>query len=91
MRKKIPFTKKVRVLCFCIRSGYDEQLAAQRYHVPLHLVQEWLVKFEDGDVEAFLGPQESISKKELDRAALDLSDAIIDLGERLERIQHDLI
>ena len=49
------------------------------------------MKFEDGNVEALLGPQESISKKELDRAALDLSDAIIDLGERLERIQHDLI
>lgn len=90
-KKKISFQKKVRILCFCIRSGYDIQLAAQRFHVPHHLVNEWLEKFEEGDVEALLTPQEFISKKELDRAALDLSDALIDLGEILEKMHREYI
>lgn len=83
-KKKIPFEKKIRILCFCIRSGYDEQLTAQHFHIPLHYVEDWLAKINEDNLEALIGPRESVSKQDLNRAELALGEAIIALDERLE-------
>ena len=90
-KKKIPFEKKIRILSFCIRNGYDEQLAAQHFHIPLHYVEDWLAKINEDNLEALIGPRESVSKNDLDCAELALGEAIIALDERLEEMYDNYI
>lgn len=85
-KKKIPFEKKIRILCYCIRNGYDEQLTAQHFHIPLHYVRDWLAKINEDNLEALIGPRESVSKNDLDRAELALGEAFIALDEKLEEL-----
>lgn len=90
-KKKIPFEKKIRILSFCIRNGYDEQLTAQHFHIPLHYVEDWLAKINEDNLEALIGLRESVSKQDLDRAELALGEAIIALDERLEEMYDNYI
>lgn len=62
------------------------QLTSQRFHIPQHIILEWLRKYEEKDVYGLLEPNEKIDQELLEEKAIDLEDALMYLAAMLDEM-----